>query len=194
MVLSKKCSDCKTDRNIELFNKRSASKDGLAYICQICNQKFSAKYQAENPEIINQQRKKYREENKEKIAVAYRKWQIENPEKANANARKWVEKNKEKSRKSKMKYFSANLEKHVAVEAKRRCVKLSATPNWLTEFDLDFILSIYTQAKELENLDGIKRHVDHIVPLKGKNVCGLHVPWNLQILTATENISKNNKF
>lgn len=71
--------------------------------------------------------------------------------------------------------------------------KRFSTPKWLSLFDKHYMKHIYIQAKELENLDGIKRHVDHIIPLRGKTVCGLHVPWNLQILTAEENCNKNNK-
>jgi tRNA nucleotidyltransferase/poly(A) polymerase len=190
----KKCQLCPEPKPLSEFNKRSASPDGLAYICKECNKKASKNYQAKNIQEINLKRKVYREENKQQIAISYKAWQLANPEKANANARKWVEKNKEKSRKSKMRYFSANLERHCAQQNKRRATKLNATPKWLTDFDYDYMLSIYTQAKQLEILDGIERHVDHIVPLRGKNVSGLHVPWNLQILTATENISKNNKF
>ncbi len=69
----------------------------------------------------------------------------------------------------------------------------NATPSWLTKFDHDYIKHIYVQDKELEKLDGTPRHVDHIIPLQGKTVCGLHVPWNLQILTAIENTSKGNR-
>lgn len=72
--------------------------------------------------------------------------------------------------------------------ALRRALKSSATPNWLTEENHATIKSMYKDASD----QGL--HVDHIVPLKGKNVCGLHVPWNLQLLDPSENLKKNNKF
>jgi len=77
--------------------------------------------------------------------------------------------------------------------AKYKANKKLATPKWLTKFDLDYIRHIYIQAIELEKLDGIKRHVDHSIPLRGKIVSGLHVPWNLEIITAEENIKKGNR-
>jgi 5-methylcytosine-specific restriction endonuclease McrA len=62
------------------------------------------------------------------------------------------------------------------------------------EFSLLFFEEIYDKAKRLTELIGVPHQVDHIVPLQGKNVSGLHVPENLQILTRYENISKSNKF
>lgn len=56
------------------------------------------------------------------------------------------------------------------------------------------IQQIYKKCIEIQEVTGIKHNVDHIIPLINDNVCGLHVPWNLQILTSTENISKNNTF
>jgi len=71
--------------------------------------------------------------------------------------------------------------------SKRRAQELKATPPWA---DAAAIKKVFAKARELEVEDGQKRHVDHIVPLKGKTVCGLHVACNLQILTAEENLKK----
>lgn len=78
--------------------------------------------------------------------------------------------------------------------AKRRASELQATPDWLSREQLDDILVPYAEAKRLEALHGGKYHVDHIIPLTNPRVCGLHVPWNLQVLTEFDNCSKGNKF
>jgi hypothetical protein len=80
-----------------------------------------------------------------------------------------------------------------AITAKRRSSKLQRTPPWLNKDHLKQIAQYYQQAKQLQKETGIVHHVDHIIPLQGKTVSGLHVPWNLQILTASENIIKSNK-
>ncbi len=72
--------------------------------------------------------------------------------------------------------------------------KRQATPVWLTDAQLEQIKFFYQHAKECELLTGDKYHVDHIIPLNGENVSGLHVPWNLQILPADINISKSNNY
>lgn len=100
---------------------------------------------------------------KEKITTRNSKWKLNNRGKANASA------------------------------AKRRAKKHNATPAWLTEECLLKIDKIYILARKLTKKTGTKYHVDHIIPLQGKTVCGLHVPTNLQILTQQENCSKSNK-
>ncbi len=114
----------------------------------------------------------------------------------------------EKSRSSRREYRSRNLEERnaygkqydlehraakTARENLRRAKKLNATPKWLTEMQLDDIKALYLKCKVLKVLTGIIYHVDHIIPLQGDNVSGLHVPWNLQILPWYENLSKGNR-
>ena len=68
-------------------------------------------------------------------------------------------------------------------------MKLKATPRWA---DMKKVLSFYEKARSLSISTGIKHHVDHIYPLRGKTVCGLHNEFNLRVVTAHENQRKYN--
>jgi hypothetical protein len=73
-------------------------------------------------------------------------------------------------------------------------MKINATPIWLTAIHKAQIQEMYDVAIAKTMQIGIKHDVDHIVPLLHDLVSGLHVPWNLQILTASENRQKSNHF
>jgi hypothetical protein len=80
---------------------------------------------------------------------------------------------------------------------KRHASKMNRTPKWLTKEQRTEIRSFYLRATKLSKETGILYHVDHIVPLQGKTVSGLHVPWNLQVMVGAGpngNCSKGNKF
>ena len=99
-------------------------------------------------------------------------------EAVNAAARLWSRLNPAKS-------LARNMRRHAA--------KLSRTPKWLSPADHLQIASMYELAKILEACTGKRHHVDHIIPLRGKYVSGLHVPYNLQVVPATQNLSKGNR-
>ena len=83
-------------------------------------------------------------------------------------------------------YSKQNKGKKRSLQSKRRAVKLDATPNWLTTIDWLIIEYVYESCPH-------NFHIDHIVPLQGKTVCGLHVPWNLQAIPKLQNLSKSNR-
>lgn len=83
--------------------------------------------------------------------------------------------------------------KQAFYEATRRSRKLKATPKWLTKEQLDHIEFYYACARAWTEQFDQQLDIDHIIPLKGKQVCGLHVPWNLQIMSHEANLLKTNK-
>lgn len=102
-------------------------------------------------------------------------WYIENKESCLAKSAQWAKENAHKKR---------------SYRAKRRAALLNATPIWADEKAIE---SLYKQAAILSKINLKKYEVDHIIPLQGKTVSGLHVPWNLQIIPTTENRSKGNQ-
>ena len=81
-----------------------------------------------------------------------------------------------------------------AKNAKYRALKLQRTPKWLSKSQYKDILKVYSKCRKVSRKTGVKHEVDHIVPLKGRDVCGLHVPWNLQIITKSNNAKKGNRY
>lgn len=67
----------------------------------------------------------------------------------------------------------------------------NATPTWANMVE---IRDLYHKARETSKITGIPHEVDHVVPLQGKNVCGLHVEYNMQVIPASENRTKSNTF
>lgn len=93
-------------------------------------------------------------------------------------------------------HWATKLSRHerTAIQAARNAQKNQATPRWLSDDDRRLIIEIYSRSSIVTASTGIKHEVDHIVPIRSSVVCGLHVPWNLRILPATENRKKSNKF
>ena len=77
----------------------------------------------------------------------------------------------------------------IVAEVEYHRYRAQATPRWLTYEDREQMRSLYRQVAGAQGL----LSVDHIVPLRGRNVCGLHVPWNLQLAPLLSNQRKNNK-
>jgi len=121
-----------------------------------------------------------------------RRWAADNPDRVLAKAAKYRVANREKMRAATRVWRAVNRPKLNAIQARYRAAKLRATPPWLTLQHWAAIEAIYVEASRRQCADGIPRHVDHIYPLQGKTCSGLHVPWNLQILIAVDNIKKHN--
>lgn len=107
---------------------------------------------------------------------------------------KYADKNRTKIRKIASEWQKNNKGKVNANTALRHTAKMQRTPKWLTKQDKLHIKCLYQVAAMRTKESGESWHVDHILPLQGKNVCGLHVPSNLRVIPATENISKGNRY
>jgi 5-methylcytosine-specific restriction endonuclease McrA len=174
----KACTKCLVEKPQESFSPRKNR--GLSYKswCKSCE----SSAQSERNKLRMKTDPEFRSKSFERLAI-------------------WGKKNKTKrlaaDAKNRRDKYATNPEYHskaISHTAKRRAIQLKATPPWLSPEQEEAINKTYYKCSELSLTTGKNHDVDHIVPLQGKSVCGLHVPWNLQILTASENRSKGNAF
>ena len=160
----KTCTKCLTNKDCGFFHKDASRKDGYRNICKEC---------------VSAYMKVNHEKNKEHIVAKAIKWVAENREKHNVKCNKWAKQNPAKVN---------------ARTARRYACKTQATPKWLDADDHWMIEQAYELAALRTKMFSFPWEVDHVVPLRGKTVSGLHIPTNLQVVAQMENRRKSNTF
>jgi 5-methylcytosine-specific restriction endonuclease McrA len=176
----KTCANCGEKKPLTAFGVHRARKGGVRSICLLCN---------------NSAARKWYHANRDKAAETAKRCKAAKPEQYRNMRRKTYPKNRERwaaaarvhsKKPARRAYLTAQW-------ARRHALELKATPAWLSAIQLAQIQEFYEVAVARTTQTGVPHHVDHIHPLQGANFRGLHVPWNLQVLTAEENVRKGNR-
>lgn len=171
--MSKPCTKCKLNKELTEFNKDRQKKDGLASVCRECSRLACHEYYMKSSDTTrrNKNRQGMSQYDVNKYMAV---WRTENSVRVKNIRDKWAVNNVHKIRHK---------------NARRYAAKVDRTPLWLSPADKAEIDAMYLFCQVFKGFE-----VDHIVPLKGKIVSGLHVPWNLQVIPAELNRAKSNKF
>ena len=183
--MTKYCYKCQETKSFNAFGRNKSKKDGLSTECRECKRQGDKAYYNTNSEQVKQTVAKYRNANPEKVSQVKHEWYKKNQQHVYKKSQNWKKLNLDSYSQSQKKYNLLNKDKRNALFAKYRATKLKATPAW---FEKDLVGTVYSKAKEW----GFE--VDHIVPLQGKTVCGLHCWANLQLLDSSLNSGKRNYY
>ena len=174
-MIDKTCIKCDLDKPLKEFCKASANKDGYAGTCKRC-------------------KKEYNTLNKDKLNLANKKYKSNNPGVGKETTAEWRKNNSTKLVEYSERWRKKNRIRSNVISASRKRRLREATPKWVGKQELDRIHMLYTISSWITNNIGIEMHVDHKIPLQGKNVSGFHCLSNLQIITAKDNLKKSNSF
>jgi len=193
------CTKCNIEKPQGDFSRSKVKRNGRHSYCKECFTEYQHEHYLSNLDKIKEYRRqpdfkakareyhiKYYADNKENLLARRKEAWHSNPE----IQKKWRGDNRDKVLAYKKNYRLKNSGKVNAAAMKRIADRNGLTPPWV---DLKEVEHFYITAKMMEEETGIKYHVDHIHPLNGDGFNGLHVPWNLQILEASDNLTKGNR-
>lgn len=152
--------------------------------CLGCAQVRLSSWREANPEKRAEHRRKHKQLHRDIENQQHKSWLNADPQRKekyriqkNEATKNWRKSNPEKGQKNVQNY---------------RARKIERMPKWLNDGHLFEMESIYKYCSALNSI-GLNYHVDHIIPMRGETVSGMHVPWNLQVIPAIDNIRKNNR-
>jgi len=160
--------------------------------CTKCASIQSNIWKQENPEKYTASARKWLENNRSLHNTRVKRWQEANPEKVKIAAKAWVKANPEKVKAKTKRYIQKHPAEYTARAVANVAKRANRVPKWLTINDKWMMREAYKLAKLRTSMFGFIWEVDHIIPLRGKYVSGLHVPTNLQVIPKTENREKRN--
>lgn len=181
LIEHRRCQTCAKTRPIsEFYFIKTTEK----YVCKQCDSLRKVVYRQENKEQVKEAAHIYYINNKESINSKHKFYYQDNKDTILERIKTYREQNKEKLQEYKKEYYRTHRANFKAWNLRRHIRLRRATPPWA---DMAIMNEIYMNRKDGE-------HTDHIVPLRGRLVSGLHTQFNLRNIPASENLSKSNKF
>jgi hypothetical protein len=151
-----------------------------------------ARYQ-DNRECILEKAKIYREENREKILANNKERYERNKDKILAKNKAWRDSKPREYHNGYLRDWKSKNRGRVKHSGEKRRIPMAKCLEMLSDEKISLINQFYNYSQRISQCTGIKHHVDHILPLVGNGFTGLHVPWNLRVITAKMNSVKGNK-
>lgn len=182
----KTCTKCNQEKSLDSFNKDKTRKDGLFPHCRSCTSLYKKVHRESHKEELEQKKREWRAKNKDKVRDYFAKYRANNREAINASQAKYLSKNKDVCSSRIAEWRKSNQAKQLAYRWERIAKQEQRTPAWA---DKNLIRLVYEFSAEL----GTDYEVDHIYPIRGEMVSGLHVPQNLRVIKRSSNRSKGNK-
>ena len=187
------CTKCDTEQPLEAFYKAADALEGRSRRCKTCTKKRVLEWQKANPEKVAARKRRYMARHPDRVRAQEQKYYAKNKRRIIAQAVNWAKENPKAKASAHRKWREKHQPYLRRKDGEKRARKMNATPAWLTAIQQAQIQEVYDIAAARTVQTGVQHHVDHIHPLKGRNFAGLHVPWNLQVLTAFDNHSKKNR-
>lgn len=184
------CSGCRQLLDQSLFSRlKNTTGKPVCGKCKKCSSESARSWAKRNPERAKETTIKHHQT--EQAKEKQKAWRAQNKEYVAKKLREWRDMNRDAVNEIARRSRKKNIDVALYHNRQRAILKSTAMPAWANKSE---IRKIYAEARKMTKVTGEVHHVDHIIPIKGKNVCGLHVETNLQILTASENLRKFNKY